>query len=320
MTTNPISPVYFDCDTGVDDSVALGYLLASPEVDLVGIGTVSGNTDAARAAVNSLDLLALAGRPNVPVAVGATNWLARPFNGGVPHIHGANGVGNVDLPPAQVSPVAESAADLLVRLSREHAGRLRIIAVGPLTNLALALSRDPSLAGRIASVTVMGGAAMVPGNISAVAEANIGNDPEAARQVVTAGWPVTLVPLDVTQQNTLDDADRARLLSAPGPLPRVLGQILDHYFDFHVPVFGRRGCPLHDPLAAALAVGVIKPTNAPAVEIEVDATPGPGRGQTLCDLRGQNLGPVDQPGRVTRVVLATSEPLGPHLIGRLSGA
>ena len=310
--------MYFDCDTGIDDSLALGYLLASPEIELVGIGTVSGNTSARQAAANSLNLLALAGREDVPVAIGAADWLTRAFDGGVPHIHGDNGVGNVELPAAEAEPIDESAAELLIRLSHEHAGVLQVVTVGPLTNIAIALSRDPGLASRVASITTMGGAALVPGNVTAVAEANIWNDPEAALQVIEADWDLTLVPLDVTLENTLDESDRQQLLDAADRLPEALGRILDHYFDFYVELYGQRSCALHDPLAAALAVGVIAATTAPAVSITVDTTNGPGRGQTVCDLRGQRLRTVDQPGARTRVVLATSEPLGAHLIERLT--
>lgn len=307
-------PVYLDCDTGVDDSLAIAYLLNSPNAQLVGIGTVAGNTSAEQAARNTLNLLGLAGRTDIPVAVGAADWLTRDFDGGVPDIHGANGVGNVELPAAAAGPAEESATELLIRLSHEYAGELRIVTIGPLTNIALALQQDPTLVERVASVTTMGGAALVPGNISAVAEANIGNDPEAAQLVVAAGWDLTLVPLDVTLENTLEEDDRERLLASSDSLAVAVGGILDFYFDFYVSLYGHRSCALHDPLAAAIAVGGIQATNAPAVPIEVDTTSGPGRGQTICDLRGQRRGPVDQPGARCRVVLATDRPLGPHLI------
>ncbi|XAS67437.1 nucleoside hydrolase [Micrococcaceae bacterium Sec5.7] len=315
-SVNP-RPVYFDCDTGVDDSLALAYLLASPEITLVGIGTVSGNVSAGRATANTLDLLALAGIGSVPVATGAHHPLAGTFNGGVPEIHGANGVGNIDLPTSAAKPLQEDAAHLLVQLAREHAGQLSIVAVGSLTNLAEALKLDPGLPALIKDVTLMGGAALVPGNVTAVAEANIHNDPEAANAVLAAPWDVTLVPLDVTMENTLEETDRAALLASPRPLARALGQIVNHYFDFYIGVYGRRSCALHDPLAAAIAVGGIRTKLAPAVNVAVDDTHGPGRGQTICDLRGQRLGPVDQAGARTRVVLETDAPLAPHLVERL---
>lgn len=209
------SPTYFDCDTGIDDSLALAYLMASPEIDLVGIGSVSGNIHAAQAAVNTLDLLDMGGRDDVPVAVGAHDFLTHPYDGGVPHIHGVNGVGNIELPHTGRRPTAESSAAMLVRLAHEHPGELGVIAVGPLTNLALALQHDPSIAGKVRQVTVMGGAALVPGNLTPVAEANILNDPEAAAAVVAATWPVVLVPLDVTLENSFEEEDREALAAFP---------------------------------------------------------------------------------------------------------
>ncbi|MFT3875512.1 MAG: nucleoside hydrolase [Propioniciclava sp.] len=310
-------PVYFDCDTGIDDALALVYLMASPEITLAGIGTVSGNIDAARAAVNTLDLLALGGLDEVPVAVGAMDPLAGPFSGGVPHIHGHNGVGDVELPHTARGPEQESAAEMLVRLAHEHPGELDVIAIGPLTNLALALQLDPSIATLVRKVTVMGGAALVPGNVSVAGEANIWNDPEAAQIVVSAPWQVVLVPLDVTLENTFEEADRTALAASASPLNRALADILDLYFDFYVHEYGRRMCALHDPLAAAIAVGQITATRAPKVPVVVDDTQGPGRGQTLCDLRGQRGGARDVEGANVRVVLDTDQPLGPVLLQRL---
>jgi purine nucleosidase len=309
-------PVYFDCDTGIDDSLALAYLLASPEIEVVGIGTVSGNIDSATAARNTLDLLGLAGRPEVPVAIGAHDPLAGEFHGGAPHIHGHNGVGNVELPPSGLTPVDESAAEMLVRLSREH-DALEIITVGPLTNVALAIALDATLPSRIARITAMGGAALVAGNISPVAEANIYNDAEAAAIVVRQRWPLVLVPLDVTVENVLEESDRETLLASDRPVARILGEVLDLYFEFYVELYGRRSCSLHDPLAAAIAVGGIQATNAPAVPVVVDDSRGPGRGQTICDLRRQRVAPRDHPGATVRVVLDTAAPLAPHLMERL---
>ncbi|WP_417563292.1 nucleoside hydrolase [Microbacterium sp.] len=310
-------PLYVDCDTGVDDALALAYLLASPEITLVGIGCVSGNVSAAQAAENTLRLLALAGRDAIPVAVGAHDPLAGRFDGGAPHVHGENGLGGVELPATTVRAADESAADMLLRLSHEHAGNLEVLAIGPLTNLAVALRRDPSLPERVRQVTVMGGAALAPGNITPVAEANIGNDPEAAQAVLGAAWPIMLVPLDVTMANILEEKHRHRLCEAASPAVAVVGRMLDGYFDFYVEEYGRRCSALHDPLAAAIAVGGAGACIAPAVDVVVDATKGPGRGQTICDLRGQRGGAADRPGAHVRVVLETDGDLAPHLLRRL---
>jgi purine nucleosidase len=316
MTAESRTPLYVDCDTGIDDALALCYLLASPEIEMVGIGTVSGNVSSARAARNSLDLLALAGA-NCPVAVGAAHPLAGRFTEGAAHVHGADGLGNHPLPASDTMPVAGDAADLLIRLAHEHAGSLSILAIGPLTNLAEALRREPRLPELVREVTVMGGAALVPGNISPVAEANIGNDPEAAALVLSAGWAVTLVPLDVTLDNPLLESDRMRLLESSRPVAQALGGMLDFYFDFNATFYGERRSALHDPLAAAIAVGAVVPAVAPRVDVVVDDTRGPGRGQTICDLRGRFLGFPDQPHARVRVVLALADDFAPHLLERL---
>ena len=264
-------PYYLDCDTGVDDALALALLLAHPAVDLLGAGTVSGNTAAGQAARNTLDLLALAGRPDVPVAVGAANPLGGTFGGGAPQVHGGNGIGGIDLPTAARQPDSRSAVDLLLALAHAYAGRLRIVAIGPLTNLALALEREPDLPRLIRDVTVMGGAVRVPGNITPRAEFNIACDPRAAAVVLGARWPLTLVPLDVTMRHCFDENDRAALLAGGTPLNEALGRMLTAYFNHYEPVLGDRRVPLHDPLAVGLATGDLQTLDAPPLGLRVEA-------------------------------------------------
>ncbi|WP_460776550.1 nucleoside hydrolase [Microbacterium sp. GXF7504] len=307
-------PVYLDCDPGVDDSLALAYLLASPNVEVVGIGTVSGNTSAAQAAQNALDLLALAGRPDIPVALGAHDHVDHPYGGGAAWVHGENGVGGVELPRATTALDPRSAAQLLIDLSHEHAGRLVLLTIGPLTNIAQALEADPTLPSRISHAVAMGGAAHVPGNITPVAEANVYNDPQGAEALLGADWDVTLVPLDVTMEHVLTEAQRQRLLASERPFVRAIGEILDHYFDFYLPTYGERASALHDPLAAVIAAGALAPSVAPRVPVQVDTSWGPGRGQTIADLRGQRLGPRDHDGVRTLVVLRMDGPVGEHLV------
>ena len=148
---------------------------------------------------------------------------------------------------------------MLVRLAHEHPGTLRVLAIGPLTNIAEALRLEPSLPTLVAEITIMGGAALAPGNLTPVAEANIANDPEAAALVLSAGWNVTLVPLDVTMTNVLEENHRQELLASSGPVPRALGEMLGYYFRFYEGIFGRACSAMHDPLAAALAVGGVTP-------------------------------------------------------------
>lgn len=314
--TAPV-PVYLDCDPGVDDTVAIAYLLASPAVELVGVGTVSGNTSAAQAARNTLDLLALAGRDDIPVALGAHDHLDHPFSGGAPHVHGDNGVGGIVLPRSDREVDERTAVELLLDLSRTYAGRLHILAIGPLTNIAHALESDPTLPERIAEVTVMGGAALSPGNITPVAEANVYNDPQAAAALLAADWDVTLVPLDVTLEHTLSEEQRQQFLADDRPFVAAVGQILDHYFDFYLPSYGARTCALHDPLAAAIAAGGVTPSRALRVPVVVDVSQGPGRGQTIADLRGQRTGPRHHDGVRTRLVLEVTDDAAAHLVATI---
>jgi len=340
-------PVYLDCDTGIDDALALAYLLRSPAVRVVGIGSVSGNTDAAQAARNTLDLLGIAGVAGIPVAVGAHHHLADDYRGGAAHVHGGNGIGGMLLPRAPQHPDARTAVQLLIDLSHEHAGALQVVAVGPLTNLALAVQQDAALPSRIAGLTVMGGACLAPGNITPAAEANIHNDPEAAAIVFDA-WQAgadaaisegqdagptsgtgaapdatrsaaTLVPLDVTMQHTLEEHDQRALAASGDPLARMLAEMLDHYLDFYRPIFGRRTCALHDPLAAVIAAGGIGLTSAPRVPLEIDTTDGPGRGATIADLRGIYRGPGDSSRGGVRIVREVDRPVIQVLLATILG-
>jgi purine nucleosidase len=211
---------------------------------------------------------------------------------------------------------AERGPEAIVRLAREHAGRLELVATGPLTNLALALRLEPRVAEWVRCVTVMGGAAYAPGNATPAAEANIERDPEAAAAVLCASWPVTLVPLDVTMQNVIEEDERRQLLRSGG-IGELVGQMLAHYFDFYRGVFGRPCAPCHDALAAAIAVGAVELAEAPVVPVEVDHGYGPGRGQTICDLRGRFNGHPPQEGASCRVVLGLREPFVPQLLARL---
>ncbi|WP_104044825.1 nucleoside hydrolase [Arthrobacter sp. ZGTC412] len=315
MTTP--SPFYLDCDTGIDDALALAYLLASPFACVKGIGTVSGNVSAAVGARNTLDLLALASSDDVPVALGAHDPLAGSFNGGAPWVHGENGIGGVSLPTAAASVAEESAAEMLVRLAHSYPGTLRVVAIGPLTNIAEALRLEPALPSLVVSVTVMGGAALAPGNITPVAEANIWHDPEAAALVLAADWDVTLVPLDVTMASVLEETHRQSLLASSSRVAQVLGEMLGYYFRFYEDIYGRPCSAMHDPLAAALAVGAVKASVAPVVRAAVDTSEGAGRGQTICDLRGLYAGYPPVAGARCRVVLSLEEDFAPHLVETL---
>jgi purine nucleosidase len=321
MTTAP-TPYYLDCDTGIDDALAIAYLLAaaadeSRNIEIVGIGSVSGNVSASVGAHNTLDLVSLAGHSGFPVAVGAHDPQAGSFRGGAPHVHGANGVGDVVVAKSAASVSEETAAELIVRLAREHAGELRVIAIGPLTNIAEALRLDPELPSLVKELTLMGGAALVPGNITAVAEANIANDAHAAAEVFAADWFITMVPLDVTMVNVFEEHHRQALVTSGRPVAEAVGHMLDYYFEFYVGVYGHRASALHDPLAVAIALGDVALESAPVVRVVVDDSDGPAHGQTICDLRGIYRGFPEQSGAHTRVVLNLENDFAPLLLERL---
>ncbi|MEP6843209.1 MAG: nucleoside hydrolase [Pseudolysinimonas sp.] len=308
--------VYLDCDPGIDDALAIGYLLAHPEVDLALVGSVSGNTDAVTAAANARDLLGLLGRPEIPVAVGSTDFLTHPYGGGAPHVHGDNGIGGVELPRSSSSFAAGTAAQELVQLAHARPGELHVLAIGPLTNLALALQLDPGLPELVADVVIMGGAALAPGNVTAAAEANIHNDPEAAAAVFAANWDVTIVPLDATMLQRFEQGDLDALL-AGGPRAAALGGMLGTYFGFYHVHFGRPSSALHDPLAAAVLTREAVVSRQARVPVAVDTGDGPGRGQTIADLRGQYRLVEPQHPDGVRVVFDVAEPFAPQLLARL---
>ncbi|HWL77971.1 nucleoside hydrolase [Microbacterium sp.] len=268
-------PIFVDCDTGIDDALALAYLLAEPTVEVVGVGTVFGNTSVELATRNTLGLLELAGCDDIPVAKGAAAPLGEDFEGGERAVHGSDGVGGVGLAPRTLRAAEIEASGLLSDLAEEHSGRLRVLALGPLTNLARFVAAHPDRVADIAQVTVMGGAFDRNGNVSRVAEANIHNDPRAAAIVFDAAWPVSVVPLDITMRHVLTERQRAELAAIPGALPTVLGRMLHTYLDYYEDsVFeGERQCALHDPLAAVVVASgarVIRADEPAGIDVATD--------------------------------------------------
>ena len=297
------TPLLLDVDTGVDDTIALLYAALHPGIELVAAGSVWGNVEVEKATRNTQHALAMAGAGDVPVAAGAAGPLAGHPAVYAHHVHGDDGQGNVGEPGFTGVPSPLSAAEQMIELTRERPGEIEIVATGPLTNLAVALSLDPELPRLVRGVTIMGGAALAPGNVTELAEANIWCDPEAAHAVFAADWLLTVVPLDVTMRTLLDEADRQRLLAAGG-IAEYVGRILDFYFAFFAEqAFGERRSCMHDVLAVAVAAGTLEPTLMPTVRATVDTGPGVGRGQTVFDLRGLYSSFPAQPGAHCRVVL-----------------
>ncbi len=272
-----------DVDTGIDDAIMLLYL-GRQDADIVAIGTVHGNCTADQAAHNTLLTLERAGMPPCPVAVGARRPLAQPLSVSA-DVHGGDGLGNVGLGEPAGHPSTEAAAAQLVRLARENPGELTVIATGPLTNLALALLLEPELPHLVRNVVVMGGAVSCPGNATPQSEANIWHDPEAADLVVSAGWDLTLVGLDVTMRAVLRGERLKQLAAAATPSAGFATAILQHYLDVYEHYLGERASAMHDPLAAAVA---LDPSYVGCVDmaIYVELHGQHSRGATLADLRG----------------------------------
>src|SRR3989442_14843910 len=212
-TVGEVRRVIIDTDPGIDDTMAIMLALASPELRVEGLTTVRGNVGVEQCARTALTILEIAGHADIPVAVGADKPLSRPYHGHGSTVHGQDGLGETGLSGARPVP-DRRAVDFLISRITASPGELTLIALGPLTNLALAVSVDPRLPRRVREVIVMGGAVATRGNATPVAEANINNDPEAARIVFHAGWPVTLVGLDVTHKVTMTPAYLQRLAAA----------------------------------------------------------------------------------------------------------
>jgi len=208
-------------------------------------------------------------------------------------VHGADGLGNTDQPAPQGRVTGEAAAAQLVRLARAHPGELSLLAIGPLTNIAVALLLEPDLPHLLRDVAVMGGAFDVPGNVSGRAEANIANDPEAAQLVVSADWPLRIVGLDVTHATLLRAPELARLQQGGTEAARFAWAALQFYLDVYERRVGERACPVHDGLAATLLLDPGLATWERRV-VDIERRGDLTRGATLVDRR---WGEEPPPGR-----------------------
>lgn len=190
------TPIILDCDPGIDDALAIAFAAASTEIDLIGLTTVAGNVSLDRTTANALAVASFAGAKDVPVTPGAAAPLLRPpLHAG--HVHGEGGLGGAVLPPPARTAEDGHAIGYLIDTIGAARGEITLVATGPLTNIGLALSREPRLAGWVRDFVIMGGSAS-RGNVSHAAEFNIWADPEAAAIVFRAGWTVRMIGLDVT--------------------------------------------------------------------------------------------------------------------------
>ncbi|WNV75744.1 nucleoside hydrolase [Geodermatophilus sp. DSM 44513] len=283
-------PLVIDTDPGIDDALAILLAVASPEVDLRLVTTVHGNVDLAQTTENALRVLHLAGRSDVPVAVGARDSLVYPQRERAGHVHGEAGLGGVRLAPSPAAPDPRPAVVALAEVLTAATEPVTVAAIGPWTNIALLLATHPEAAERIGRLVLMGGSAARGGNVTAAAEFNVWSDPEAAQRVLGSAVPTVLVGLDVTLPTVLD-ADGIARFAAAGPVGATAAAIVRQYLDHSRSSYGTTGVVLHDALALTEAI-VPGTLGTVRRDVVVDTTLGAGRGQTLVDRRAPSTSPT----------------------------
>lgn len=308
-----VTPVFVDVDTGVDDALALMYLFASPDADVVGIASTGGNVAVEQVCENNLGLLQLCGLTGIPVSKGSGQTLTGPMR--LPSkVHGPRGLGYAELPPSDHRVTDHDSASAWVRAAHAHPGELIGVATGPLTNLALALRAEPALPTLLRRLVIMGGSYDHRGNTTAVAEWNISVDPEAAAEVL-AGWggadvgrerlPI-LCGLDLTRKVAMTPDHLTRLATAadsgtrplsaddePGtrsaaanPLIRVIEDAMRFYLEAYHDLGHGYQAHMHDPLAAAVALDPTLVATRPAT-VEIELTGTLTRAMTVTDWSGR---------------------------------
>jgi purine nucleosidase len=311
-------PVILDVDTGIDDSLALLYAAASPDAELVGVTCVFGNTDAAHVGINTRAILELAGRTDVEVAMGREVPLVRPLVT-TPETHGPQGLGHAELPPPSRPLSGRHAVDLIVDTARARPGEITLVTLGPMTNLALAVEREPALPRLLRAYVYMGGAFSASGNTTPTTEWNVHCDPEAA-QLVHRAWSTAIeadatIPralglgLNVTERARIGTDEVVRIARRAGstpddslalargedpmlpvhsvasnPVVRYLADALRFYFEFHAQYDGFYGAFIHDPLAVAAALDRSL-VSASAMAVDVETRGELTTGMTVADPR-----------------------------------
>jgi len=275
--------ILIDCDPGHDDMMAIMLASSSDDLELLGITTVAGNQTGEKTYRNALKTLTLIGRTDVPVARGADKPLFRDLTV-APEIHGVSGLDGADLPEPRVQGVEQHAVDFLVQTVMESGTPLILVPTGPLTNVALAMLKDPRITTKLERIVLMGGA-VFDSNITPAAEFNIYVDPEAAKVVFGSGVPITMVGLDVTNKALFGFDDIEELSRLNGNVSRVVSPLLKFFAQANKDIFGFDGAPLHDALAIAHLIKpeVIKTRN---MNVEIETEGDLTRGRTVADVYG----------------------------------
>ncbi|MEU7054677.1 nucleoside hydrolase [Streptomyces sp. NPDC046197] len=285
MTGQPI-PVIIDCDTGVDDALALLFAVRHPGLELRAVSCVAGNTFVDQVVLNTLTVLEQAGAPAIPVARGAERPLIEPVRT-AHHVHGRDGMGDLGLPAPRRTPADVDAVTLLRREILASPRPVTLIPTAPLTNIALLLRSHPEVTRNIERIVFMGGA-VATGNATPVAEFNVWHDPEAAAILLSARVPITMYGLDVFQRVIVPAADVRRLRESSEPGARLAGRLLSHRdpATYQAPSdgLGDASGGLGDA-GAVCSVADPEGLTTHRLPVEVNLTPGPARGQTIVDRR-----------------------------------
>lgn len=274
--------IILDTDPGTDDAMALMLALNSPELDVRAITVVPGNVTAGQGLNNALRLVSLANRCDIPVASGAQHPLFQKLIT-AEFWHGQNGLANIELPPSKCKVDARFGPDLLIQLVHASPHEITLVPVGPLTNIALAVEKDPSIVPLVREVILMGGG-ISGGNVNASAEANIYNDPEAAEVVFQAGWPLTMVGLDVADKTLLTQKYLEQLGSTHGPINDFIYGVAKYLVNLSAK-FGSPGTAMYDPLAVGVAIDSAL-VEAPEMRVDIETRGQFTRGETVANRQG----------------------------------
>ena len=274
--------IIFDTDPGTDDALGLMLALNSPELDVRAITVVPGNVTASQGLENALRMVSLANRCDIPIAAGAQHPLFQKLIT-AEFWHGKNGLANVELPTSKCKVDARFGPDLIIQLIHAAPHEITLVPVGPLTNIALAVEKDPSIVPLVKEVILMGGS-IKGGNVNAAAEANIYNDPEAAQIVFQAGWPLTMVGLDVGDKTLLSQKYLDDLGKTHGPVNDFIYAVAKYLIGLSAQ-FGSPGTPMYDPTAVGVAIDATL-VKAPEMHVDVETRGEFTRGETVANRNG----------------------------------
>lgn len=283
VPASAVKKVIIDTDPGTDDALALMLALNSPELDVRAITVVPGNVTAAMGLDNALRMVSLAKRCDIPVAAGAQHPLFQKLIT-AEFWHGKNGLANIQLPPSNCKVDPRFAPDLIIQMVHEYPHEITLVPIGPLTNIALAVEKDPSIVPLVKAVILMGGS-ISGGNVNAAAEANIYNDPEAAQIVFQAGWPLTMDGLEVGNKALFTRKYLDELGKTHGPVNDFIYGVNKFLVDLSEK-YGAPGSPMYDPSAVAIAVD---PTlvKTEAMHVDVETRGEFTRGETVANRRNE---------------------------------